>query len=435
MKRILIFSALLILSLLVVACSGDKNPATTAKATTAASQTTLASQTTAATTTAAVTTESTVLVIASSESCDYKVIVASDAPETVIDAADLLNRACFLATGKRLSVNKDSTEESTKEIVIGITNRNQPAEDSEELAKNAYTITVSDDKIFVVGGSRSALIAGVNKLYKDYFENKEGNIEVPKNLSVAETIPMEEIFDLESGWTALSFKASNGVNLPYQIYIPLGYDFNKEYPCILYMHSAGVVCTDNSHIYQGEAEFLRLLERNRYKKETIVIAPCCPPGSKWIPASTWNQVTYDYTNTDPTPYMKATLELLNYYTSEINIDTSRLYTYGMSMGGFAVWDLLARNPGMFAAAVPVAGAGDPTTVKNMGDTAIWIFHGTLDDVVPVESSYAMIDALKEARGEDGFKFTEFPTLYHGIWGATANTEGLFDWMFSQSLDD
>ena len=131
--------------------------------------------------------------------------------------------------------------------------------------------------------------------------------------------------------------------------------------------------------------------------------------------------------------MVAATELLTYYEGELSIDKNRLYTYGMSMGAHAVWDLVSRNPGRFAAAVPAAGAGDPTVVSTMDKTAIWIFHGTIDDVVPVESSRIMKEALDKI-GRTDVKYTEFPTLKHGIWSATANTDGLFDWMFSQSLD-
>ena len=105
----------------------------------------------------------------------------------------------------------------------------------------------------------------------------------------------------------------------------------------------------------------------------------------------------------------------------------------MSMGGFAVWDLLARNPGVFAAAIPVAAAGDPTTVSTMGKTAIWIFHGTADEAVPYQSAVNMHDALT-AIGRTDVKFTTFEGAGHGIWSKTADTEGLFDWLFSQKLN-
>ena len=66
------------------------------------------------------------------------------------------------------------------------------------------------------------------------------------------------VFDhLIQSWNARTYTAEDGTNLPFQLYIPPDYDANKSYPCILYMHSAGVKCDDNSHIYKGEAKFLQ----------------------------------------------------------------------------------------------------------------------------------------------------------------------------------
>ena len=131
--------------------------------------------------------------------------------------------------------------------------------------------------------------------------------------------------------------------------------------------------------------------------------------------------------------MKAVTELFADAREQLSVDESRLYLYGMSMGGFATWDLLTRNPDMFAAAIPVAGAGDPNAVSLFDDVAIWIFHGTADEVVPYESSQKMYEALKAA-GRDDIKYTSFEGAGHGIWSMTADTEGLYDWLFSQKRE-
>ena len=153
-------------------------------------------------------------------------------------------------------------------------------------------------------------------------------------VSSEESNTANPLFDnLVRSWNARTFTASDGTNLPFQLYMPPEYDAAKSYPCILYMHSAGVKCDDNSHIYKGEAKFLRNLENGKYAKEAIVIAPCCPEGQKWVPASSWNQITYDFVNTGPALYMKATMELFETVKEALSIDDQRLYLYGMSMGG------------------------------------------------------------------------------------------------------
>ena len=80
-------------------------------------------------------------------------------------------------------------------------------------------------------------------------------------------------YRLADGWNSLTYPAENGLALLYQLYIPKGLDPARRYPLILYMHSAGVRCDDNSHIYTGEAKFLRNLECGAYRDDVIVLAP------------------------------------------------------------------------------------------------------------------------------------------------------------------
>ena len=200
------------------------------------------------------------------------------------------------------------------------------------------------------------------------------------------------------------------------------------------MHSAGVRCDDNSHIYKGEAKFLRNLETSSYKNDVIVIAPCCPKTDKWVDVSSPSNIVYDLKNAKSTRYMAAATELFDLAIGSMPVDVCRLYLYGMSMGGFAVWDLLTKQSNTFAAAISVAGAGDPTAAAEFEDTALWLFHGTEDKIVPYQSSIAMNDALIAA-GRYDVKLTTFDGAGHGIWSMTADTEGLFDWLFAQKRAD
>ena len=162
---------------------------------------------------------------------------------------------------------------------------------------------------------------------------------------------------LHAGWNSLLLDAANGVTLQYQLYIPENYDTGKNYPAILYMHSAGVRCDDNSHIYTGEAKFLRNIEEGSYKNDVLILAPCCPKTAKWVDVEKWDSIAFDSDEMAPSAHMTAALELWGKFLDAFSVDMSRLYLYGMSMGGLAVWDILARRPKVFAAAAIAAGSG------------------------------------------------------------------------------
>ena len=51
------------------------------------------------------------------------------------------------------------------------------------------------------------------------------------------------------------------------------------------------------------------------------------------------------------------------------------------MGGYGIWDALARQPELFAAAAPICGGGDPAVAARFKDVPLWAFHGDQDEAV------------------------------------------------------
>jgi len=105
------------------------------------------------------------------------------------------------------------------------------------------------------------------------------------------------------------------------------------------------------------------------------------------------------------------------------------------MGGYGTWEAIERWPNYFAAAAPIAGAGDPSKASTLTHLPIWAFHGSADRTVPVSGSRDMIDAISAAGGNP--RYTEFPGAGHGVWGyvyslgASGNATDFFPWLFSQ----
>ena len=417
-KLIFLLSLVLLVSCALVSCGDSAD--TTAADTTASEDTSVDS------------TPTDKKLIVDSNGTKYVMVVPENAKSLYTLCSDIKGEI-YSKVSKNVFVKYDASQDAGQyEILVGMTNREESKSLGEGLGANEYHIKWVGDKLVVAAGSNYAAKVGAKWLLDMHIKaaTSEG-VYIPADLDKKGSANMNLDFEgLKAGWTFLMYPADNGVELPYQIYMPANYDKNKQYPLILQMHSAGVKNDDGSQINAGEAKFLRNLEKSKYKDDVIVISPCCPVGEKWIPAKTWKEITYDFVNTSPEPYMVATTELFASARQNLSVDESRLYVYGMSMGGFATWDLLARNPDLFAAAIPVAGAGDPSVVSKLSKTAIWMFHGTEDPTVPCASSQAMYDALIAA-GRTDVKFTKFEGAGHGIWGMTADTEGILDWLFAQ----
>jgi hypothetical protein len=127
--------------------------------------------------------------------------------------------------------------------------------------------------------------------------------------------------------------------------------------------------------------------------------------------------------------MRLTLDVLAQLRKEFNVDEKRLYVTGLSMGGYGTWDVIARNPTLFAAAVPFCGGADEATAPVIKDIPIWCFHGGADPTVPTERSRNMIKALKDAGGNP--KYTEYPGVGHNSWDKAYSEPELPKWMFAQ----
>ncbi len=202
---------------------------------------------------------------------------------------------------------------------------------------------------------------------------------------------------------------------------------SKKYPLLIFLHGAGERGNDN----ELQLTHCKIFITPEFQKEhqCYVIAPQCPIGKRWVETD-WTLNSHKMPES-PSISMNLLIQLITKLISENSIDTSRIYVTGVSMGGFGTWDLICREPQIFAAAAPVCGGGDEFQAKKISNIPIWIFHGSNDKVVKVIRSRNMNAALKKAGGNP--KYSEYPAKGHGIWTTTYSNKKLFDWMFSQKL--
>ena len=132
----------------------------------------------------------------------------------------------------------------------------------------------------------------------------------------------------------------------------------------------------------------------------------------------------------PTKVMAQTIALLKAQIKELKIDPKRVYVTGVSIGGFGCWDIIQREPDLFAAAIPVCGGADTAFAETLKNMPIWIFHGDNDTIVYTKRSRDMAAALKTA-GSKKFKYTEYPNTGHDAFTPTYNNPKILKWLFEQ----
>ncbi|HEX2948951.1 MAG TPA: prolyl oligopeptidase family serine peptidase [Armatimonadota bacterium] len=247
-------------------------------------------------------------------------------------------------------------------------------------------------------------------------------------LVMVSTVPSlaQSANDLQQRFEARIFTDANGKTQPYRLLKPKNYDATKKYPLVLFMHGAGERGTDNQAQLRSSVTFFAT-DAIMDKYPCFVIAPQCPPDKRWVEVN-WGDNAH-IIPAEPSEPMRLTLLLLDTIQKEFNIDKQRLYVTGLSMGGFGTWDIIARHPNMFAAAIPVCGGGDEHTAAAIKKIPIWAFHGDQDNVVKTIRSRHMIEALQQAGGQP--KYTEFLGVGHNAWTfAYCNTD-VYTWLFAQ----
>ena len=246
-----------------------------------------------------------------------------------------------------------------------------------------------------------------------------------------------------------TFIEASGMQMTYYLYIPANYNPRTKYPLVLVLQGGGERARTTNTAAQNKSLLLNQSYASvwgpgyssKYSPDVqqhwpsfIVIPQVVYPNQFVLGPPSQGSYTQAAQPTDSLRMAKEIVDALQQqYT---NIDPHRLYITGLSMGGYGTWDAIERWPTYFAAAAPLAGAGDPSKASLLVNLPIWAFHGTDDTTVPVSGSRAMIQAIQAAGGHP--RYTEFPSLNHVIWDkvySTASTPSpvptFFSWLFSQ----
>ncbi|MDE3211743.1 MAG: prolyl oligopeptidase family serine peptidase, partial [Bacteroidota bacterium] len=220
----------------------------------------------------------------------------------------------------------------------------------------------------------------------------------------------------------------NGDTLNYRMLFP-DFDTLRKYPLVVFLHGAGERGSDNNaQLKWGVSNFAT--DESMATHPAIVIAPQCPLKMSWSNFKGFRQkgVSLEI-QPEPALPMKLVIELIHQIIQKSPVDTNRIYITGLSMGGFGTYDAIERYPNLFAAAVPVAGGGDPSKAGLIAHIPIWDFHGSEDAAVNPDYSWNMIEALRNAGAHPGF--TLYPETGHFSWLAAYSDPEMMSWLFRQ----
>ncbi len=198
------------------------------------------------------------------------------------------------------------------------------------------------------------------------------------------------------------------VALDYLLYLPPEYEQQEAWPLVIFLHGAGERGNDLELVKKHGPPKL-IAEGQDFP--AIVVSPQCS-SNKW-----WHAQLLELT------------ALIDAIETNYNVDKSRIYLTGLSMGGFGTWALGAYTPERFAALIPICGGGERLAARALVNTPVWAFHGAKDPIVPLKRSEEMVDVLKRAKAK--VQFTIYPDALHDSWTETYANPDVWKWLFEQ----
>jgi predicted peptidase len=192
----------------------------------------------------------------------------------------------------------------------------------------------------------------------------------------------------------------------FAFYIPKNIKDKK--PLIIFLHGDGEKGTDIEKVkIHGPFKYLKTHQLDAY-----VLAPQCRENQLWDA-----EIIY---------------RLILKIQKENNIDPNRIYLTGLSSGGWATWNLALAHPDMFAAIVPISSFVDLIDMDDICKIKAIptrIYHGLLDDVVPLDYASAIYKNLKICNPD--ITLTIFDDAGHDCWTRVYDNSETYNWLLRQ----
>ena len=202
---------------------------------------------------------------------------------------------------------------------------------------------------------------------------------------------------------------TNKTTYPFWINVPEKESTEKQ-PVLIFLHGKSLSGTDLNRVRRYGV--LRAMDKGR-KIPAIVVAPQVAKGN-------WNP--------------DKVLEVLEYVKINYNVDESRIYVCGMSLGGYGTLHFAGKHADKITAAVAICGGGNVSDGCKLATIPLWIQHGDVDYIVPMSESKKVVDAIKKCDESADVTLTIIKGGNHGNVERLFHEDAMYDWLFKQKRE-
>lgn len=183
-------------------------------------------------------------------------------------------------------------------------------------------------------------------------------------------------------------------------------------PIVIFLHGASLCGTDLNKVRRYGT--IDAIDMGRHL-DAYVVAPQNPRGA-WDP--------------------KRIMNVVDWVREHHDVDSTRIYALGMSLGGYGTLDLAAAYPDKIAAAMAMCGGSTNKNPVTLNEVPLWIIHGTADRAVAISQSDRVVEAMRRDDPETPrLIYNRVPGMNHSRPARLFYLQEVYDWLFSHRLTD
>lgn len=214
-------------------------------------------------------------------------------------------------------------------------------------------------------------------------------------------------------FAAKSITTTDGT-LPYRVAL-INAGAEDKPALVLYMHSANGRGSDNSRQMQQQGIYAIYDYMQQHGIKGYLLVPQCPEDHSWSG------------NRDYEAYTEPVKHLIQLFMTEHDINPSRVYIFGASMGGVGTWRLISEMSGTFSAAMIASGNYWGSDYATVSSTPVYITVGGAEGDTRVGQFQKLYEDLL-AMDADA-RFDILPDLSHGATCEQSFTDDRIAWVF------
>ena len=195
--------------------------------------------------------------------------------------------------------------------------------------------------------------------------------------------------------------------IQYLLCYPKNFIEGEKYPVMFHLHGAGNRGRDFKE-FEGSLILGIINREDSPLSNGFCVIPQCG-GDTWF------------------DHFSELLDLVRYIYSQPFVDQSRFNASGISMGGYAIYQVMQALPELFNKAIVCCGGGMYWNSGRLKGIKFRIFHGEHDVAVYPEEARRMYARLKETLAD--VQLTIYPDCDHNCWDKTYTNYENLEWLF------